>query len=82
MPTTIIVRYRILIFIVRPLSFAQSAALLSHVLFRVRNVTIDYPPRQPGGQIINLPNTPSLPNLISQFLINQQGFDIDFGEHG
>jgi len=23
-----------------------------------------------------------LPNLISQFLINQQGFDVDFGERG
>jgi hypothetical protein len=25
---------------------------------------------------------PTLPNLISQILINQQGFYIDFGEHG
>jgi len=25
---------------------------------------------------------PSLPDLVSQFLINQQSFYLDFGEHG
>ncbi len=29
---------------------------------------------------MKLPSIPSRPNLISQLLINQQGFDIDFGE--
>ena len=29
----------------------------------------------------HLPRIPSLPNLISQFLISQQGFNVDFGEH-
>jgi hypothetical protein len=32
--------------------------------------------------MVNLPSIPSLPNLISHFLINQQGFDVDFGEQG
>jgi len=32
-------------------------------------------------KIAELPTTPSRPNLISQFLIDQQGFDVDFGEH-
>ena len=40
------------------------------------------PPRYADNLIINLPSIPSLPNLISQFIINQQGFDVDFGEHG
>jgi hypothetical protein len=31
--------------------------------------------------ITNLPLIPSLPNLVSQLRINQQGFDVDFGEH-
>ena len=39
-------------------------------------------PGYAGNLIINLPPIPSLPNLISQFLINQQGFDVDLGEHG
>jgi hypothetical protein len=39
------------------------------------------PPRQKHYLIINLPNIPSFPNLISQFLIDQQDFDVDFGEH-
>jgi hypothetical protein len=38
-------------------------------------------PRQPRYLIIYHTRIPSLPNLISQFLINQQGIDIDFGEH-
>ncbi len=29
----------------------------------------------------NLPIIPSLPNLVSQILVNQQGFDVDLGEH-
>ena len=39
-------------------------------------------PGYAGGLIINLPLIPSLPHLVSQLLINQQGFDVDFGEHG
>ncbi len=39
-------------------------------------------PRYADNLIINLPTVPSLQNLISQFLINQQGLDVDFGEHG
>jgi len=31
---------------------------------------------------MNLPFIPSLPNLVRQFRINQQGFDIDLAEHG
>ena len=38
------------------------------------------PPRYARNLIINPPFIPSLPNLISQFLI--KGFDVDFGEHG
>jgi len=33
-------------------------------------------------QIVGTPHLLSLPNLIGQFLINQQGFDVHFGEHG
>jgi hypothetical protein len=34
--------------------------------------TFNYePPRQPHHLIINLPRIPSLPDLVSQFLINQ-----------
>ena len=40
------------------------------------------PPRQPRRLIINFPLIPSLPYLISQFLINQQGLYVDFCEHG
>jgi len=32
--------------------------------------------------IIDITIGSQIPNLISQFLINQQGFDVDFGEHG
>ncbi len=32
--------------------------------------------------IVQFTSTPSLPNLIRQFLINQEGFYVDFGEHG
>ena len=43
----------------------------------------NYRPPHPGRLIpTELPGIPSLPNLISQFLINQQGFDVGFGEHG
>jgi hypothetical protein len=37
------------------------------------------PPRPQRNEIINLPRFSSLPNLISQVLIN--GFDVDFAEH-
>ena len=33
-------------------------------------------------QAVKSSNLPSLPDLISQFLIHQQGLDIDSGEHG
>jgi hypothetical protein len=36
-------------------------------------------PGNAGDLIINLRRIPSLPNLISQFLINQKGFYVDFG---
>jgi len=32
--------------------------------------------------IINLPLMPGVSNQVSQFLINQQGFYVDFREHG
>ena len=32
--------------------------------------------------IIQVIGVPQLPNLISRLLINQQGFYVDFGEHG
>jgi hypothetical protein len=42
--------------------------------------TFNYePPRQPHHLIINLPRIPSLPDLVSQFLINPEGFDVEFG---
>jgi len=37
-------------------------------------------PGYAGNLIINFASIPSLPNLISQFLI--KGFYVDFGEHG
>jgi hypothetical protein len=47
------------------------------------NPTFNYErPGYASNLIINLPLIPSLPNLISQFLIDQQSFDVDFGEHG
>ncbi len=39
------------------------------------------PPQPECCQIVNLPLIPSLLNLIRQFLINQQGFDVDFAAH-
>ena len=39
-------------------------------------------PDNTGGFIVCLTRIPSLPNLVSQFLINQQGFDVEFDEHG
>ncbi len=33
-------------------------------------------------QNLPLATNPSLPSPISRFLINQQGFYVDFGEHG
>jgi len=47
------------------------------------SIIVGYPEPHVGcRKIINLPRMLSLPNLISRFLINQQGFDVDFGEHG
>lgn len=43
---------------------------------------IDQPAGNERGLIINLPRIPSIPNLISQLLINQQGFYVNVGEHG
>ncbi len=39
------------------------------------------PPRQPSHLIVCFVSIPSLPNLIGQFIINEQGFDLEFGEH-
>jgi hypothetical protein len=38
-------------------------------------------PGYTGGFIVGLASIPNLPHLIRQTLINQQGFDVDFGEH-
>jgi hypothetical protein len=46
-----------------------------------RKFNYEYP-GYTGGLIVCFASIPSLPNLISQFLINQQGFDVDLGEHG
>ncbi len=56
-----------------------------------RRVTIFKIVRNPGTaqlplstsshKIVNLPSIPSLPDLISQLLIDQQGFDVEVGEH-
>jgi len=40
------------------------------------------PPRARRQSIREQPTIPSFPNLISKVLINQQGFDVNFGEHG
>ncbi len=40
------------------------------------------PPSARSHKIVHIPSIPQLPNLVSQPLINQQGFDVDFGEHG
>ena len=47
-----------------------------------RRDRIKYPSRPRRNFIRNYPSIPQLPHLIRQFLINQQGFDVDFGEHG
>jgi len=41
-----------------------------------------YPPSEISNRVVYFPTIPSLPNLISQFLINQQGLDIVIGEYG
>ena len=35
-----------------------------------------------GNYIVYFPSIPFIPNLIGQVLVNQQGLDVDFGEHG
>ena len=39
-------------------------------------------PRYTYTIIVNQISIPLLPNLVSQFLINQYSLDVDFGEHG
>ena len=39
-------------------------------------------PGYTGGYIVCFTDIPRLPDLVSQFFINQQGFDVDIGEHG
>ena len=39
-------------------------------------------PGYTGDFVVCFAVEPLFPNLISQYLINQQGFDVDFGEHG
>ncbi len=39
------------------------------------------PPSPERSHFFNLPLVSSLPDLVRQFLINQQGFNVDFGEH-
>ncbi len=38
-------------------------------------------PGYTGGLTVGFACIPRLPDLIRQFLINQQGFDVDFGEY-
>ena len=38
-------------------------------------------PGNAGQLFVNLPGVPSLRNVISQPLINQQGLDVEFSEH-
>ena len=54
------------------------ACLINEVIIRVGNSAFDKytPPDDRNQVIINLPLIPSLLNLISQFLINQQGLDV------
>jgi len=54
------------------------ACLINEVIIRVGNSAFDKytPPDDRSQVIINLPLIPSLLNLISQFLINQQGLDV------
>ena len=33
------------------------------------------------GPIISVLGIPQPPNLVSQLLVNEQGFDVEFGEH-
>ena len=41
----------------------------------------DQHPGYTGGFIGHFAVMPQHPNLIGQFIINQQGFDVGFGEH-
>ena len=58
------------------------ACLVNEVIIRVGNSAFDKytPPDDRSQVIINLPLIPSLPNQIRQFLVHQDGFDIEFGE--
>jgi len=62
--------------------WGKSVAEFSHSLGQKRSFAIQRKPRQNRSQIINLPGIPSLPNLISQCLIVQLGFDVFFDERG
>ena len=42
----------------------------------------DQYPRSVRNRVVNLPSNPSLPNLISWFLVKQQVLDAELVEHG
>jgi len=51
------------------------------ISLRVFTIIVGYPePYAVCYEIAYFVSIPSLPNLISEFLINQQCFDVDFGE--
>ena len=58
------------------------ACLVNEVIIRVGNSAFDKytAPDDRSQVIIDLLLIPSLPNLVSQFLVIQQGFDVEFGE--
>ena len=58
------------------------ACLVNEVIIRVGNSAFDKytPPDDRSQVIINLPLIPSLPNLVNQCLVSEQGFDVEFGE--
>jgi hypothetical protein len=59
--------------------------LSRNAFLRVKAIGVarnNLPPHQIRRSLVNLPRIPALPHLVSQFVIHQQGFDIDFGEHG
>jgi len=55
--------------------------LIVPTLIIVRAYAGNQRPGYTGGFIVGLTRIPSPPKLISWFLINQQCFDIHFGEH-
>ena len=45
-----------------------------------RAYACDQHPGYTGGLIVCFVSVPSPPHLVSQFLVTQQGFDVEFGE--